>query len=631
MRTVLRSYQVDAASGSRLVGGEMLEWSDLAHGGGVGACGNLLSSVLRTAGGVRRVLVLGPRASRLVEALPGDDAVDILVRGLPDARQLSSLSQLRAGVTVYCGGLDRFEPEAGYDLVIALDGVEVLMSPDSTGVSHVEYLRRVAKWLAPGGTLMVTVANELGFDRLFRLQVRESYDADDMWFRGATGFDDRHLYYRELRGALESANLSADGVYAAFPAADSLSLLVRQDTVADHGVGATASALMARLEGAHFSGRPSLVDAYDLVLQVFEAGLTLELSPSWLVVARPLPAAESRGAGTGPGLPALLSSEDTGRAEWQMVRSIERKNDQWVQRVRPVVGGDEMRERRVLRDFSTVESVVPEGPTLESLLRRACAMGSVSRVRVLVQRYAEWLRSPEGTRSGGAESLFFAVPANVVVTETGMTCFDSTWRWTGDLSQNALLVRGLRDFARRLLRSGAEHPWTPGISPDALAQTLVAMAGVQWSNSLVDQVARAEAELESVVQGGDAISEALAYAGNLEGGRSQFTSASGPSRGYREALATSGRLAQALYEREGQVEWLEATLRARDVRVGELEHTVAAIRGSISFKIGRFFTWPLRASISGARRFAMSVIPSGYVARAKRLVRRLVERQQETP
>jgi hypothetical protein len=154
---------------------------------------------------------------------------------------------------------------------------------------------------------------------------------------------------------------------------------------------------------------------------------------------------------------------------------------------------------------------------------------------------------------------------------------------------------------------------------------------VQWSNSVVDLVARAEAELDSVVQGGDAIREALAYAGNLEGGRSQFTSTSGPSRGYREALATSGRLAQALYEREGQVEWLEATLRARDVRVGELEHTLGAIRGSMSFKIGRFFTWPMRASVNGARRLALSAIPSGYIARAKRLVRRLAERQQETP
>ena len=607
----------------------MLEWSDLAHGGGVGACGNLLASVLRTAGDVSRVLVLGPRASRLVEGLRADSAVDVLVRSLPDARQLSSLSQLRSGLTVYCGGLDRFEPDAGYDLVIALDGVEVLMSPDSAGVSHSEYLRRMAKWLAPGGTLMVTVANELGFDRLFRLKVRESYDADDMWFRGASGFDDRHLYYRELRGALDSANLSADGVYAAFPAVNSLSLLVSHDAVTDHTVGATASALVARLEGAHFSGLPSLVDAYDLALQVFEAGMSLELSPSWLVVARPVPAAGPRGTGTGPELPALLASEDSGRAEWRMLRTIERKDDQWVQRLRPVVKADEMRERRVLRDFSTVETVVPEGSTLEALLRRACAVGSVSRVRVLVQRYAEWLASPDGARSVGAQSLFFAVPTNVVVTETGMTCFDVTWRWTGDMSQNALLVHGLRDFARRLLRSGAEHPWTPGISPDALAQTLAAMAGVQWSNSVVDQVARAEAELESVVQGGDAIREALAYAGNLEGGRSQFSSTSGPSRGYREALATSGRLAQALHEREGQVEWLEATLRARDVRVGELEHTLAAIRGSISFKIGRFFTWPLRASVNAARRFALSAIPSSYIAQARRVVRRLVDRQQQ--
>jgi len=282
-----------------------------------------------------------------------------------------------------------------------------------------------------------------------------------------------------------------------------------------------------------------------------------------------------------------------------------------------------MRERRVVRDYSELPVLVAEGPTLEAILRRACATGSIASVRKLVQQYAAWLGEPESWPGGSAGERLFAVPSNVVVTESGMACFDNSWRWAADLDLDILIVRGLRDFARRLLRSGAEHPWTPDISPDALTETLVAMAGVQWLPHQVTVVARVEAELKTVLHGGDASYEAQVYASNMEGGASQYASSGGPLRGYREALASSGRLAQGLYEREGQVIWLEATLRSRDILVREMAGTLAAIRRSVSFRIGRALTWPLRVTVLGFRRLALSIIPPGYVRRAKALLRRL--------
>jgi len=151
------------------------------------------------------------------------------------------------------------------------------------------------------------------------------------------------------------------------------------------------------------------------------------------------------------------------------------------------------------------------------------------------------------------------------------------------------------------------------------------MVGVPVTSGVTDVVARLESELQVVVQGGDAGAEALAYARNLERGRSQFVSLGGPSRGYREALSASTRLAQSLHEREGQVEWLEASLRSRDVQVAELTRTVGSLRSSASFKIGRFFTWPLRSLVGGVRRLALSAIPHGYLAKAQRLLAKVAQ------
>lgn len=86
-------------------------------------------------------------------------------------------------------------------------------------------------------------------------------------------------------------------------------------------------------------------------------------------------------------------------------------------------------------------------------------------------------------------------------------------------------------------------------------------------------------------------------------------------------------MAQALHERDGQVQWLEATLRARDARVGDLDRTLDAVRGSVSFRLGRFLTWPVRWPVSmvagASRRLALSMLPPGAPGKARKLLQRL--------
>jgi len=624
---VVRSYQLDPVSGARLVGGEMLQWSDLDRGVSAGVAGLLLPHLTRGGPPPRRVLVAGARAARVFEQTAPGAEMDVLVRALPDARALSSVAQLRPGVTVYCGSLERFDPPAPYDLVVVLDGPAGLTSPDCEGVGHREVLQRLAKWLAPEGTLIAVLENDLGFDRLFRLHVRERYEDDGAWDRGAPGFDARPLYHRELREVLPSAGLRADAVYAAFPSTDDLGLLVGTPCVEQPALAQAAAVLAAQVVADHFSREPALVDSYDVALRLFESGEAMALASAWLVVARPAGAGMQGGAAPVEP-PALLAAESTGRPEWRVVRTVERQDGEWVQQLRPLVPAAEMRERRVLRRYSDLAARdfdVPLGTTLEAALRRASERRDVAQVRTLVGRYHAWLQEHSTDRDGG-DSRFFAVPSNMLLDGDGMLVLDDSWRLTQLLAGEVLLVRGLRDFARRLLRSGAEHPWAPDTSPDRLTQTLAAMAGVETTADAVDRIARLEAEVEVVLTGGGEMAESAAYARNLDGGRSQFVSQSGPARGYREAMATSGRLAQELDARQSQVEWLELTMRLRDRRLADLERQLVSTRQSASFKIGRFFTWPVRSFVLLVRRVALSAIPPGYLRRAMELARRLSQR-----
>lgn len=619
------SYQVDPVSGARLVGGEMLMWSDLDRGVSSGVAGLLLPHIAPAPSASQRVLMAGPRAAQIFEQAAPHGAVDVLVRGLPDARALSSLGQLRQDVTVYCGSLDRFEPPAPYDVIVVLDGPGGLTSPDSEGMGHREVLQRLTKWLAPEGRLIAVLENDLGFDRVFRLQVRERYEDDLAWGRGAPAFDPRPLYHRELGEVLPSVGLKADAVYAAFPSATDVGLLVGDACVQDPVLAEAAAALAAPALADHFSREPALVDPYDMAVRLLESGEVMALASAWLVIAH-------RADGDDPvrSVPplAVVATDRTGRPEWRVVRTVERQQEQWVQRVRPLVPATEMRERTVVRQYDHLggaSGALPSGTTLEAALRRASERHDVAQVRMLVRRYHAWLGAKPW--SGGDPTLrFFASPSNVLLDGEELRVLDDTWRLTHVLTDEVVLLRGLRDFARRLLRSGAEHPWAPDTSPDRLTGTLAGMVGLEISGASVDTVARIEAEVEVVVSGGGAAAESAAYAKNLDSGRSQFVSQSGPARGYREVTAVTGRLAQELDARQNQVEWLELTLRLRDRRLGDIERQLVSTRGSASFKIGRFFTWPLRAIVLLVRRVALSAIPPGYLRRAMQLARRLSER-----
>ncbi|MBO1755629.1 hypothetical protein [Allobranchiibius sp. CTAmp26] len=619
----MQPYQVDESTGSRLIGGDMLAWADLPAVPTLTAVGYLMSRVARLQDAAS-VLLLGPRAGSLLAGLPTHLKVDVLVRGLPDARALSALSGLRSHLNVYCGGFDFFDPSAAYDLVVCLDGPEVLQTPDSQGMSHAEALSRCARFTNLDGLLIATISNQLGLDHLFRLEMRSMYDADDQWYRGAPGFDVRRPYPRELGDLLEQAGLRASSRYCVFPSPTEPSLLASTDVLDDPLVGGHLSALIHATEGRHFSERPSLVDPYQLSRTMIDAGMAFDLAPLWLIVAQRSEASID----SGPVLPSVIAGEDGTLPEWTAVSTMSSTPDGWARGVHSPQNTSEMTERRVGRDLSIVGQRVPTGRILEAVLREACAGGNIATIRRIVQGYAEWLTDADRWSGTAGRRRFFATPDNVMQGADGdFDVFDPSWYWAEHISADLSVQRGLRVFARRLLRSGGEHPWKPDISPDALAQTLCVMADLPWSSGTSNEIASREAELQVAVFGGDSLAENQSFTTNLESGVSQFSSTPGPSRGYRESLDLTGRMSSELFDRGGQVVWLESTVRQRDVQVGELENTLASVRASVSFKIGRGVTLPGRAVVKSGRRAALSALPPGIMSKVERAIRGLSARR----
>ncbi|MEU4193015.1 hypothetical protein AB0E69_14040 [Kribbella sp. NPDC026611] len=259
---------------SNLIGGEMLNWSDLHPGdarpaAGGAAAGALLAATLQPSD---NVLIAGPHAAELVRLVTSRAAsVDLLVRSAPDAEELAE--ELPKG-QIFCGSLDRFAADDTYDVVVALDGLERVVGPDTARFTWASALERLTGRLAPGGRFLLGAENAFGFERLVQPDITAALPRDEDWGRDVT--DTAPAGLKPLQAALQTAGLAATQTYAAFPS------LVEAD-VAFTQVEGFAAVVGARSFASRNEG-PVLMDPYRLVLDSARAGLGLELAPAWYFV-----------------------------------------------------------------------------------------------------------------------------------------------------------------------------------------------------------------------------------------------------------------------------------------------------------------------------------------------------------
>lgn len=268
---------------SILIGAEMLSWSDLHPVDGRPAAAGpaaaaLLAAALQPSD---TVLLAGPHSLDLLADVAARVAsVDVLVRSAPDAEEIAGvIVQPLADNKVFCGALDRFTPSygaaSGYDAVVALDGLDRLVSPDTSKLTWADALAALQDRLAPAGRLLLGAENEFGFERLLQPPITAALPRNEDWARNLTDTGPAGL--KPLRTALLDAGLDISETYAVFPS------LVDAEVALTDVSGPLPAAVAARTMADRYGG-PTLMDPYRLVQDTVRAGLSIELAPAWYVV-----------------------------------------------------------------------------------------------------------------------------------------------------------------------------------------------------------------------------------------------------------------------------------------------------------------------------------------------------------
>lgn len=275
----------------------MLNWSDLhpvdARPAAAGpAAAALLTAALHPGDSV---LVAGPHALDLITGIADRvTSVDVLVRSAPDAEEIAELLADTKG-DVHCGSLDRFNTDETYDVVVALDGFERLVGPDTPTLTWANALTALSDRLTPEGRLLLGATNSFGVERLIQPGIAAAIPRNEDWGRDVA--DSAPAGLKPLQAALSATGITK--TYAVFPSLVESQLAV--ETVEGLAAVTAAQTVAARNAG------PTLMDPYRLVLDAADAGLAFELAPAWYFVTGDLPA--TLPADTVPSGPGVLLEE----------------------------------------------------------------------------------------------------------------------------------------------------------------------------------------------------------------------------------------------------------------------------------------------------------------------------------
>ncbi|WP_157548506.1 hypothetical protein [Nonomuraea candida] len=529
----------EAPGNVRLIGGEMLLWSDATALGGVtdwrGTALELAGRVVPADG---RVLLVGPHPQALVDEVAGRArATSVLLRSYPDA---CALGERHPELTIFCGRLEALEAaEDGgepYDLVLALDGLSRTHSAEAPAAAWAESLEALAALVAPGGLLLLGVRNDLGVDRFIEARPADREGADDQW--APHGFDPSYPGGPEaLDAGLETAGLSVQRRYAAFPDRQAPRALLSREALAFDLPEALTFALSAR-EGE----RMLVADPLRLTRLVFRHRLGEQLAPLWLVVATRPPLG---GDAVRPvELPLGLIEE--GHALYELTATGARR----------LPGGE--------------ERPIPAGRVVEEILVEACAREDVKTVRELLAALAGWLEAG-GDATAATDSLVYDGRRFAAVGPPGPAPVRQEPR--------VVLCRILWRFAVRLLAAGHHHPWPWPLEADQLTLTLCGMAGRPCDQGDLDQARKLDAEL----------------------GRPAELAEHAPA--YRDLLGARDRLADQLTAALARISRLETKLSYRErelvrakAKLRRTQRKATAYRRTLGYRLSRRLARPRKVA-----------------------------------
>lgn len=596
--------------GVQLLGGDMQMWSDFDPGRmsddltSLPAPEKLWQLLLHPvlSGATGRTLLLGAEAAKCVALLPADAQVDVVVRSRTDAGVVVAA---RPGTRVWAGSFTRFEPTESYDLVVALDTVEFLVTPDDEPTTSRELVERATSWTTDGGATFLHVPNRVGLDTLLaeRTAPGEEWDVPDPG-----------LTQREVAALAGDATVLS--VVGRVPRVVASQAIAEDERYAGLLTAATCTALIEDLE-------PDTVlrDPMGVVPSIIEAGELARLAPGW-VLARGI-----------DGLPALLIDADHtfGDVVAEPIRAELPKRDdedddedddpeaeqpievdgswsRWIEADgeggytvraagRTTVLGPLWREAKVAGE------AVKATASLEARWREAAGSGQLELLRDLVRAWARWVDGLD------AEQAWFAAPHNVAVHDDGsLGLLDASWRWVGEEERDAAKVLCLRRFALRMLGTGASHPWPANVSLDGVTESLVLMAGLHWSDELLERAVRVGERVRLLSTTADESRLEDFVERSLILGR-QHQLSLGAALGREAQQRLLNRLGNEAAAQQMKVDWYERHVRRRDGQLNGLERQLESIEASVPYKIARGITWPGRAAIRGAKGLVKRALP----------------------
>ncbi|WP_147268191.1 class I SAM-dependent methyltransferase [Spongiactinospora rosea] len=573
----------DTPPNVRLIGGEMLLWSDeRPEGGAVRARrGHAVRELIRRlAPGDGSVLLIGPHPADFVSWVAGRaGTVAAVLRSHPDACRLGRAHAGRPGFTVYCGRLDKLPDLPPFDMVCALDGLGRVHPADVPVQTWRDTLADVARLVAPGGTLVLAGRNDLGIDAFIEAAPYARGDGD--WL--PPGSDPTApVSLAATAGELAAHGLTPGAGYAAFPTAADPRVLLPAELLT--GGVAPPEALVTACARPARDGRP-VADPARLVAKAFRYGLADRLAPLWITLAH-------RAGGTSGGGPVALVEDTVCEEPWLRVCELTYDADLggWWRRGLPAaaaIGLDRLR-----RDPAALDGPLPPGRPLTELLRAACAADDVKQVR-------RTLRAVTGELAGRAEhgmlpgDLAFVTTDDLTWDGDRVHRIDPSWSLAGPVPIPVALTRLVWRFADSLLSGGHHHPWPWDLDAERLTGTLLALCALPYDADDLAEARALDADIARTLGTPDQAAGPL----------------SGPPETYREVLAVRERMRETLTAAQARIDRLEVklTVRERELRrmrrkLRRTRKKVAALRRTFAHRAVRGVTWPLRTGARLVRR-----------------------------
>ncbi|MDF5751404.1 hypothetical protein [Spongiactinospora sp. TRM90649] len=581
----------------RLVGGEMLLWSDdpappesdhpaaqataPCRAAGPPRCGQAVRELLRRImPDGAAVLLVGPHPEDFVSWVAERAAsVAVVLRSHPDACRLGRGHLGVPAFTVYCGRLDKLPDLPPFDVVCALDGFDRVHSAESPGHTWRDTLAQVTGLVSEGGTLVLATRNDLGMDAFVEAKPYERTDGD--WF--PAGLDPTYPARHEaVTRELHSHGLAERVCYAGFPSAHAPRALFSVETL--NGAPPLPDAVTVAACAQRHHGRQVIADPVRLAAKAFKYGLADRLAPLWLTVAhRPEPYASD----TFP-TPAALVEDNICEHPW--TRVCELVHDEiygtWTRRPLPVAAT--LRMDRVLREPDALSGPLPQGRLLDEVLLTACAFDDLPRVRETLRSLCGWLsrQAVDGLLPG---HLAFATTDNLAWDDDRPWPIDPGWSLLAPVPLPVALSRVLWRFADGLLAGGHHHPWPWDLDADRLTGTLLALCGLPFDAGALAEAKALDADLAATL--GTAAPQAS------------------PPETYRVVLAARDRMRESLTSAQARIDRLEIKLtgRERELRrtrrkLRRARRKVVAMRHSFANRAVRGMTWPLRTGARLVRR-----------------------------